>query len=180
MDLDLEFTRSQFPAFAQPHLQGWAFLENAGGSYPCKQVVQRLTDFYTQNKVQPYYPYPASQKAGDLMDSAYARVAAYLNASPEEVHFGPSTTQNVYVLANALRPMWREGDRIIVSCQDHEANAGAWRRLAKRGIEVVECDVDPQTGVLDPSALEELFNDRTRLLAFPHCSNVIGHVNPVA
>lgn len=180
MDLDLEFTRSQFPAFFQPDLQGWAFFENAGGSYPCKQVVQRLTDFYTQHKVQPYYPYPASQKAGDLMDSAYARMAAYLNASPEEVHFGPSTTQNVYVLANALRPMWQEGDRIIVSCQDHEANAGAWRRLAKRGIEVVEWHVDPQTGVLDPAALEGLFNDRTRLLAFPHCSNVIGHVNPVA
>ncbi|WP_088339560.1 aminotransferase class V-fold PLP-dependent enzyme [Robiginitalea sediminis] len=180
MTLDLTFTRSQFPAFSQPDLQGWAFFENAGGSYPCKQVVQRLTDFYTQNKVQPYYPYPASERAGDLMDSAYARMATYLNAEPEEVHFGPSTTQNVYVLAHALRPMWQEGDRIIVSCQDHEANAGAWRRLAKRGIEVVEWHVDPQTGVLDPAALEGLFNDRTRLLAFPHCSNIIGHVNPVA
>ena len=64
------------------------------------------------------------------MDEAYRRMAAYLNAAPEEVHFGPSTTQNVYVLANAMRPMWQEGDEIIVSCQDHEANSGAWRRLA--------------------------------------------------
>ncbi len=179
MKLDLNFTRSQFPAFSEPALEGWAFFENAGGSYPCKQVVQRLTDFYTQNKVQPYYPYPASAKAGQLMDQAYARMAAYLNARPEEVHFGPSTTQNVYVLAHAMRPMWQEGDEIIVSCQDHEANAGAWRRLAQRGIKVVEWHVDRESGVLHPEALERLFTDRTRMVAFPHCSNVIGHINPV-
>lgn len=179
MNLDLNFIRSQFPAFSQPDLQGWAFFENAGGSYPCKQVVQRLTDFYTQNKVQPYYPYPASAKAGQLMDQAYARMAAYLNARPEEVHFGPSTTQNVYVLANAMRPMWQEGDEIIVSCQDHEANAGAWRRLAGRGIKVVEWHVDKETGVLHTTALKKLFTGRTKMVAFPHCSNVIGHINPV-
>ncbi len=54
MTLDLPFVRSQFPAFSETSLQGWAFFENAGGSYPCSQVVHRLTDFYTQNKVQPY------------------------------------------------------------------------------------------------------------------------------
>ena len=179
MTLDLAFVRSQFPAFSEPSLQGWAFFENAGGSYPCRQVVERLTDFYTKNKVQPYYPYPASEKAGALMDQAYQRMAAYLNAAPEEVHFGPSTTQNVYVLANAMQPMWQEGDEIIVSCQDHEANAGAWRRLAHRGIKVIEWHVDRDTGVLHPEALLKLFSGRTRMVAFPHCSNVIGHINPV-
>ena len=125
MKLDLTFVRNQFPAFSEPTLNGWAFFENAGGSYPCRQVVQRLTDFYMKNKVQPYYPYPASLRAGEMMDEAYQRMAAYLNAEASEIHFGPSTTQNVYVLANAMRPMWEDGDDIIVSCQDHEANAGA-------------------------------------------------------
>ncbi len=177
--LDVPFVRSQFPAFSEPSLQGWAFFENAGGSYPCRQVVTRLTDFYTKNKVQPYYAFPASQKAGELMDAAYRRMAAYLNVEEGEIHFGPSTTQNTYVLAHAMRPMWQEGDEIIVSCQDHEANAGAWRRLASRGIRVVEWHVHPQTGMLDPNVLEGLFSDRTRMVAFPHCSNLIGHVNPV-
>ncbi|MDG1571927.1 aminotransferase class V-fold PLP-dependent enzyme [Robiginitalea sp. M366] len=180
MKADLDFIRAQFPAFSEPSLQGWAFFENAGGSYPCRQVVERLTAFYTQNKVQPYYPYPASARAGELMDESYQRLAAYLNAAPEEIHFGPSTTQNVYVLAQAMRPMWEEGDEIIVSCQDHEANAGAWRRLAQRGIRVVEWHVDPETGVLDTEVLQGLFTPRTRMVAYPHCSNVIGHVNPVA
>lgn len=179
MKLDLDFVRSQFPAFAEPSLNGWAFFENAGGSYPCIQFIKSLTDFYMKNKVQPYYPYPASTYAGELMDAAYDRMASYLNVTAEEVHFGPSTTQNVYVLANALRPMWRDGDEIIVSCQDHEANAGAWRRLKDRGIKVIEWNVDSDTGILSIDQLKGLITDKTKMVAFPHCSNVIGHINPV-
>ena len=179
MKLDLEFIRSQFPAFNEPSLQGWAFFENAGGSYTCKQVIDRLTEFYTVNKVQPYYPYPASMRAGKMMDESYNQMAAYLNVDPSEIHFGPSTTQNVYVLANAMRPMWEDGDEIIVSCQDHEANAGAWRRLKERGIKVVEWHVDHNSGMLSLYHLKTLFTDNTRMVAYPHCSNVIGFINPV-
>ena len=179
MKLDLQFIRAQFPAFSEPSLEGWAFFENAGGSYPCIQVINRLTDFYMKNKVQPYYPYPASTKGGEMMDESYKRMAAYLNVTASEIHFGPSSTQNVYVLAHAMRPMWEEGDEIIVSCQDHEANAGAWRKLANQGIKVVEWHVHPETGLLSLDDLERLFSDRTKMVAFPHCSNVIGHINPV-
>ncbi|NND14943.1 MAG: aminotransferase class V-fold PLP-dependent enzyme [Eudoraea sp.] len=179
MKLDLNFVREQFPAFSEPSLQGWAFFENAGGSYPCKQFLEKLTSFYTKNKVQPYYPYPASKLAGEMMDHSYNRMARYLGVAEEEIHFGPSTTQNVYVLANAMRPMWKDGDEIIVSCQDHEANAGAWRRLSTRGITIIEWHVDRETGLLNTDELNELFTEKTRMVAFPHCSNVIGHINPV-
>lgn len=179
MKLDLEFIRSQFPAFTEPTLEGWAFFENAGGSYPCRQVIQRLSDFYMKNKLQPGYPFPASTRAAELMEESYRRMAGYLNVDSSEIHFGPSTTQNVYVLANAMRPMWNDGDEIIVSCQDHEANAGAWRRLAKRGIKVLEWHVDRETGLLSLERLKPLFSDRTKMVAFPHCSNVIGQINPV-
>jgi len=179
MKLDLPFVRSQFPAFSEPSLKGWAFFENAGGSYPCIQVVKRLTDFYMKNKVQVNYPYPASTLAGKLMEASYKRMADYLNVEASEIHFGPSTTQNVYVLANAMRPMWQDGDEIIVSCQDHEANAGAWRKLAVRGIKIREWHVNHETGLLSLNDLETLFSDRTKMVAFPHCSNIIGHINPV-
>ena len=180
MKLDLQFVRSQFPAFSEPSLKGWAFFENAGGSYPCIQVINRLTDFYMKNKVQVNYPYPASMLAGRLMEASYKRMANYLNVEASEIHFGPSTSQNVYVLANAMRPMWNDGDEIIVSCQDHEANAGAWRRLEDRGIKIIEWHVHPKTGLLALDELDSLFSSRTKMIAFPHCSNVIGHVNPVA
>jgi selenocysteine lyase/cysteine desulfurase len=132
-----------------------------------------------KNKVQVYYPYPASTLAGKLMDASYKRMADYLNVDETEVHFGPSTTQNVYVLANALCPMWQDGDDIIVSCQDHEANAGAWRKLAKQGLNIIEWHVNDKTGLLSLEDLENLLTPKTKMIAYPHCSNVIGHVNPV-
>ncbi|QBA64060.1 aminotransferase class V-fold PLP-dependent enzyme [Muriicola soli] len=179
MEIDIAFIRKQFPAFSEPELDGWAFFENAGGSYPCKQFLDKLMSFYSKNKVQPYYPYPASQKAGEMMDESYDRMAEYLNVSSAEIHFGPSTTQNVYVLANAMRHMWNDGDEIVVSCQDHEANSGAWRRLSERGINVKEWHVNRETGMLSLHDLEALLSSRTRMVAFPHCSNVIGYFNPV-
>ncbi len=178
--LDIDFVRRQFPAFAEPSLAGWAFFENAGGSYACKQVIDRLTEFYTRTKVQPYAPYPAGQQGGAVMDDSYQRIAAYLNVHPDEVNFGPSTTQNVYVLAQAFRAGWSAGDEIIVTNQDHEANGGAWRRLADRGITVREWQVDRATGLLNLADLKQLLSSKTRLVVFPHCSNIVAHVNPVA
>lgn len=178
--LDVDFIRSQFPAFDQPSLDGWAFFENAGGSYASRQTVDRLHRFYTETKVQPYAPYPASTSGGQQMDDAYVRLAGILNVGDDEVHIGPSTTQNTYVLSHAFRAGWNDGDEIIVTNQDHEANSGAWRRLADTGITVREWAIDPATGLLDPAELANLITDRTRLAAFPHCSNIIGFENPVA
>ncbi len=180
MKLDLGFVRRQFPAFAESSLAGKAFFENAGGSYPCGAVVQRLGEYYRRLKVQPYYEFPASTEAGEWMDAARERLAEYLGVTASEVHFGPSTSQNTYVLAQAFRTLLRPGDEIIVTNQDHEANSGAWRRLAAHGVTVREWRVDPESGVLAESDLERLLTERTRLLAFPHASNVVAHINPVA
>jgi len=180
MKFDLGFVRRQFPAFAEPSLARQGFFENAGGSYPCAPVCNRLAEYYRRLKVQPYYAFPASAEAGEWMDAARARLAEYLGVSAVEVHFGPSTSQNTYVLAQALRPLLQPGDEIIVTNQDHEANSGSWRRLAAHGIVVREWRVDAETGTLDEAQLERLFSARTRLLAFPHASNVVAHINPVA
>lgn len=177
--LDLDFVRSQFPAFQEPSLQGWAFFENAGGSYPAAATVRRLHEFYMKTKVQPYAPYPASRRAGEKMDESYERIATLLNVEPDEVHFGPSTSMNTYVLSHALRPLMAEGDEVVVTNQDHEANSGAWRRLAETGIVVREWRVDPDTAELRVSDLEALLGRRTRAVAFTHCSNIVGTIHPV-
>ncbi len=178
--LDIDFVRAQFPAFAAPELRGQAFFENAGGSYPCAPVIERLTRFYTSRKVQPYAPYAASRIAGEEMDEARARMAAILGVTADELHFGPSTSQNTYVLAQALGALLRPGDAIVVTNQDHEANSGAWRRLEARGVVVHEWRVDPETGHLDPAALARLLERGVKLVAFPHCSNIVAEINPVA
>ena len=180
MELDLEFIRAQFPAFAQPNLSNQAFFENAGGSYTCGAVINRLMRFYTERKVQPYAPYDASQKAGAEMDEARARMAAILGVDTDELSFGPSTTQNVYVLAQAFGQMLSAGDAIIVTNQDHEANTGPWRRLSERGIIIREWQIDPETGALSLDGLRALIDDKVRLVCFPHCSNFVAQINPVA
>ena len=177
--LDIDFVRANFPAFSQPALEGQAFFENAGGSYTCRQVIDRLTRFYHQRKVQPYAPYAASRLGGEEMDEARTRMAVLLGVETDEVSFGPSTTQNTYVLAQAFRQFLKPGEAIIVTNQDHEANTGPWRRLADEGIEVREWKVDPDTGHLDTDDLENLLDESVRLVCFPHCSNVVGEINPV-
>ena len=179
MELDIDFVRGQFPALQEPSLAGKAFFENAGGSYTCAPVIDRLMRFYRERKVQPYAPYEASRLGGAEMDEARARMAAILGVETEELSFGPSTTQNTYVLAQAFRQWLKPGDAIIVTNQDHEANTGPWRRLAADGIEVREWQIDPETGHLDPETLGEMLDEHVRLVCFPHCSNVVGEINPV-
>lgn len=176
---DTDFIRSQFPAFSEPSLEGFGFFENAGGSYACAPVIERLGRYYRQTKVQPYYDFPASRTAGAQMDSARSRMAAWLNVATEEIHFGPSTSQNTYVVAQALRQHLKPGDEVIVTNQDHEANIGAWRRLAADGIEIREWKIDPDSGELNPDGLDAWLGPRTRAVAFTHCSNVVASINPV-
>lgn len=179
-ELDLNFIRAQFPAFSESTLNGTVFLENAGGSYMCRQVMSRLEDYFRQLKVQPYYPNRVSSKAGDWMDESYPALALWLNVQADEIYFGPSTSQNTYVLANAAAGWLQPGDEIIVTNQDHEANTGVWRRLADRGMVIREWQVNPRDGRLDPAQLKDLITHKTRLLTFPHCSNILAEINPVS
>ena len=177
--LDLEFVRAQFPAFAAENLVGHANFENAGGSYMCGQVVDRFARYFEQRKVQPYGYYKASMEAGEEMDLAHSRLAQYLNVRDDEVMYGPSTSQNTYVLAQAFLAHMRAGDNLVVSEQEHEANAGVWHRLAQHGMAVRVWEMDHQTGLLDPADLNALLDERTVFVAMTHCSNIVGEINDV-
>lgn len=178
--LDVEFARSQFPAFSRSGLGDRAFFENAGGSYPCRFVVDRLARFYLERKVQPYGAYSPSIEAGEEMDEARSRLSEMMGIGADELSFGPSTTQNACTLSQAFAEHLAPGDRIAVTNQDHEANTGPWRRLSKRGIEVLEWKADPKTGHLSVEDLEGILDRGVKLVCFPHCSNIVGEVNPVA
>lgn len=179
LPLDTDLIRAEFPAFREPSLDGWAFFENAGGSYTAQQVLGRLDHYYRATKVQPYGFYPASREAGAAMDLAHRRMAQALNVGMDWIHFGPSTSGNTYTLGNAFAGWLKPGDAVVVTNQDHEANGGAWRRLADRGIVIREWQVDPETGHLDPAALDKLLDSKVRAVCFPHASNIVGEINPV-
>ena len=113
------------------------------------------------------------------MDLARRRMAAWLNFETAEVHFGPSTSQNTYVIVQALRQHLQPGDEFIVTNQDHEANVGVWRRLEADGVVIREWQIDPETAELDPADLYGLLNEDTKAVAFTHCSNIVGSIHPV-
>jgi cysteine desulfurase family protein (TIGR01976 family) len=177
--LDIDFVRNQFPAFKEPSLAGFAHFENAGGSYACAQMIDALHHYYTATKVQPYYCFEPSIGAGQEMTRARERMGSWLNVSANEVHFSASTSQNSYVVAQALRDYLSPGDEIIVTNQDHEANIGVWRRLEAQGVVIREWQVNPQTAELEDAGLDTLLNEKTRIVAFTHCSNIVGSINPV-
>ncbi len=177
--LDLKYVRQQFPAFSSKTLASEFFFENAGGSYMCKQVIDRFQRYYEQRKVQPYYAFKASVDAGAEMDMARVRFAQYLNVSIDEVLFGPSTSQNTYVLSQAFLGRLSRGDTIIISEQEHEANSGVWRRLECNGIEIRIWPINEADGRLQISRLKPLLDQTVKMVAMTHCSNLVGEINSV-
>ena len=180
MTLDLDFVRSQYPVFQNPETAQWAFFENAGGSYVPYQVIDRLNHFFKYTKVQPYGLFDSSVAAGEAMEEAYGCIAELLNTDPDQLTFGPSTTMNFYILAQAFRPSLKPGDEIIVTNQDHEANIGCWRGLSEFGVALKEWQIDPQSGELNIEDLKNLISNRTRLVCFTLCSNIVGTMNDVS
>ncbi len=177
MKYKVDFVREQFPAFSEASLKRWAHFENAGGSYVAGCVLKRMRKYAREMRVQPYYTYPASKTAGEWMDDSYRVLAAILNVDEDWVHIGASTTANSYTLFQAMRGFLKAGENVIVTNQDHEANSGYWRRLAEDGIEVREWKVG-ENAQLYVQDLEPLMDEKTRFVAFPHVSNIVGQINP--
>ncbi len=175
--LDVDYVRSQFPAFNDPLSKDWSFFENAGGSYVPKNVINKLNNFMTSTKVQPYAEYPMSKIAGENMDKATKLFASMINANENEILIGGSTSVNLYVLSNALKKFIEPGDEIIVTNQDHEANISPWRRLNEIGAKINEWKFNLNNHELEISDLEKLINSKTKILAVTHCSNIVGSVN---
>ncbi len=175
--LDIDYVRSQFPAFKDPLSKDWSFFENAGGSYVPKNVIDKLTEFMTATKVQPYAEYPMSKIAGENMDKATELFTKMINAKNNEILIGGSTSINLYVLSNALKKFINKGDEIIVTNQDHEANISPWRRLKESGAKIIEWKFNLDTHELEISQLEKLITSKTKILAVTHCSNIVGSIN---
>ena len=179
--LDLDWVRGQFPAYDQGNpLADLAFFEAAGGSFPARAAVDRLTRFYTERKVQPGHPYEVAGDAAAEMHATHDRLADWLGVAPDEVHVGPSTTANTYTLAGALREILGPGDAVVITDQAHEANAGPHDRLADVGVDVRTWAVDPATGALDLAGLEVVLDHDVAAVAFPHTSNLLGDPIDVA
>lgn len=175
--LDLARIRSEFPALATDTV----FLDNAGGSQVLARVADRISQYLLHDNVQLGASYRASQQAGERVLGARRAIATLVNAPhDDEIVMGPSTTALIGTLVEALRPGLRAGDEVVVTESDHEANIGAWARLAQVGVVVRVWPVDVASMGLRLADLAPLLGPRTRWVAMTHASNVLGTVNPVA
>jgi len=174
--LDIDFVRRQFPTLSDE----WTLFDNAGGSVPLAAVIDSVRDFMTRHPVQLGASYALSEEATARVRAGHEAMAELIHADADEIVLGPSTTANLRLLAEALRPQWRAGDEVVVTNLDHEANVGCWRRLESTGIAVREWRARPDSAALELADLEALVGERTRLVAFSHCSNIVGGLNDVA
>lgn len=177
MALDMTFVRAQFPALAD----GFAYMDNAGGSLVLRNVAERVADYLLTTSVQTGASYVHSQRATARLAEARKRIALLVNAGrPEEIVLGPSTTVLCQNLARAMLSRLKPGDEIVVTDFDHESNIGPWRWLERFGVVIREWNIEKDGFEIDLSALDSLLNERTRLVAVTHASNILGTINPIA
>lgn len=180
-NLDVERCRAAFPGLKDNYL----FADNAGGSQCLKSVVDKMSDYLLYTNVQLGADYSASVTSTKRADEGFATTAKLFNArSPSEVTLGNSSTNLTETLARAMEPIVNDGDEIVVSDADHEANVGSWVRLAERkGLKLHHWIPKPASGSKNPYSvslqLEDLIpllNSNTRLVAFTACSNILGEL----
>ena len=173
---DRKRIRAQFPALAGETV----FLENAGGSQVPLCVADRIHDYMLSSYVQLGAGYPLSQRATEVVDEAHDFVRLMVNGNDGEVMLGPSTSQLLLMLSQCYARTLTPNSSIIVAQTGHEANVGPWKHLASQGFELQWWEMDPNNFECSLADLEELLNDRTALVAFPHVSNLLGEIVDVA
>lgn len=179
--LDAEWVRRQFPALAS----GWAFFDNAGGTLPAINVIDRVSEYMRRWPVQLGASYAVSQQASGELGRATRAIAGLMDRGDgnhidsAQIVWGASTSELLSRLARALRPRLAAGDEIIVTDADHEANISPWRRLAETGITIREWRLNRDTLRLEPDELAPLLSSRTRLVCVTHTSNVLGTILPI-
>ena len=181
LDIDIDSIREEFPILrreAENH--PLVYLDNTATSQTPSVVVDAIVDMYEHHKANVHRGvHLLSREATDMQEATRRRVAAYINASPEEVIFTRGTTEAINLVATSYGSRFSEGDEVILTVMEHHADIVPWQLLQSRtGIRLRVVDID-ERGVLDLDQYRSLFGPRTVMAAFCHVSNVLGTVNPV-
>lgn len=166
-----DLIRMCYPALSSETI----FFENAGGSQVPLVVADAIRDYMLTSYVQVGAGYDVSKRATDTIAAARAFMRTYFNAPDcSRIVFGPSSSQLCRTLADAIGDALPQGSEIVVAETGHEANVGPWVRLQKRGFSIKWWKVDPSSFECPLQALDDLLTDNTKIVAFPHVSNLLG------
>lgn len=183
MTFPVEKVRADFPIL-QREVNGLplAYLDSAASAQKPNQVIDAESAFYRHGYAAVHRGiHTLSAQATESMENVRKQASRFINArSAEELVFVRGTTEGINLVANS----WgteniRVGDNIIISEMEHHANIVPWQMLCERkGAELRVIPLHPD-GTLRLETLAALFDDRTRLLAITHVSNVLGTENPL-
>ena len=169
-----EKLRLDFPFF-KAH-KDLVYLDNAATTQKPQQVIDAMTEFYTQHNAPVHRGvYGLAERATEMYEDARQTVAHYIGAFPDEVVFTRGTTDGI----NAIAQSWaavhlKPGDEIIVTELEHHSNILPWLRLEQSQGIVLKYIPVTSDGLLDYDAYEALLTSRTKLVACTHTSNALG------
>jgi cysteine desulfurase/selenocysteine lyase len=187
--LNLSAIRADFPILKR-EIRGnnrLIYLDSGATSQKPNSVMAAERDFYENHNAAVHRgAHQLAEEATELYEGARAKVAAFINADIDEVIFTKSATESINAIAYSLgnaragsKFHIKPGDRIVVSEMEHHANLIPWQELSARtGAELVWFKVS-DNGRLDLSNMDELINERTKIVALTHQSNVLGTIVPL-
>jgi len=173
--------RAQFPALARP---GTAhpriYLDGPGGTQACAPAIAAMVRHLEHGTANSGGAFRSSVETDATSEAAHAAMADLLGGAPDEIAFGPNMTSLTFAVSRSLARDWREGDELVLTRLDHDANVTPWTMAAQdRGMTVRWIDFDPETGQLKLDELPGLLGPRTRLVAVGGASNAIGTLNDI-
>ena len=177
--ISTEEIRRHFPALERVH-NGFpvAYFDGAGGTQTPRVVVDAVADYLLNHNANTHWEYPSSHETDAIIESARHAFADFLNASANEIVFGPNTTTMIYHLSRALGRTLGPGDEIVITELEHHANVAPWQALVvERGVTLNVAQMDPETGQLDWNDFERLVTTRTKVVSFGAGCNALGTVN---
>lgn len=181
--MKIEEIRSRFPALSETvYGKPLVYLDNAATSQRLDSVLQ-MQDLYSRTANANIHRgvHRLSSLATEHYEQARDAVRDFLNAEfREEIILTSGTTESINLVAYSFGEAFvREGDNIVVSAVEHHSDIVPWQLLCRRkgaSLRVIPVGDD---GTLRVDELENLIDERTRIVVVAQVSNVLGTVNPV-
>jgi cysteine desulfurase family protein (TIGR01976 family) len=177
VSLDVNVVRQQFPSLDRPAI----FLDNPAGTQISKPSLDRINKYLLECNANHGGLFESSRKSDEILHEAHAAMADFLNAArPEEIIFGNNMTTLTLHLSRSLARNLKEGDNILVTRLDHDANIAPWMLVAEdKGCNLIWVDIDVEQGKLDLDDFARALERKPKIAAFGYASNLLGTVNPV-
>ncbi len=180
---DFSALRRDFPILQQKiHGKPLVYLDSAASSQKPQAVIDALVRYYSKDHANVHRGVHAlSERATRAYEEARAKVKNFINASlREEIIFVSGTTEGINLVAQSYGQRFiQAGDEIIVSVMEHHSNIVPWQLLCERNGARLKVIPMSDQGELDLAVYQSLLNERTKMVAVTHVSNVLGTVNPI-